>query len=101
MHEWVLWILVAASALHVVEEHALGWQGWAAGVLAPRIGMAPTWMDFWPTNGFLIVFGIAAAAVGWRAPGFALALSIVLGAAGMASVIVILVLQKRFRYADV
>lgn len=158
MHDWVIWILVAASALHVVEEHALGWQGWASGWLGKRIGMVPTWMDFWPTNGFLIVFGIAAAAVGWRAPAFALALpagllinaaffhilpsitarrpnpglftavtlyvpisiwayaaaaddgvldggtvvlSIVLGAAGMASVIVMLLLQKRFRYPDV
>jgi hypothetical protein len=110
-----------------------------------------------PGGGFLIVFGISAAAVGWRAPAFALALpggllinavffhvlpsiaarrpnpgcftavvlylpigvwsyaaaaddgmlaagtlvlSVVLGAAGMASVIVMLVLQKRFRYAD-
>jgi Protein of unknown function with HXXEE motif len=115
-------------------------------------------MDFWPTNGFLIVIGISVAAVGWRAPGFALALpaallinavffhllpsitarrpnpglftavvlylpigvwayvaagdegvldagtvalSVVLGAAAMASVIVILALKKRFRYADV
>jgi hypothetical protein len=72
-HDWVLWILVAAAALHVVEEHGLGWQGWAARILAPRIGMAPTWTDFWATNGFLIVIGISAAAVGWRAPAFALA----------------------------
>lgn len=157
MHDWVLWILVAASALHVVEEHALGWQGWAAEWLGRRIGVVPTWMDFWPTNGFLIVFGIAAAAVGWRAPGFALALpaavlintvffhalpsiaagrpnpgcftalalyvpigvwayvaaaedgmlsagaltlSIALGAAGMGAVIALLLLQRRFRYAD-
>jgi hypothetical protein len=114
-------------------------------------------MDFWPTNGFLIVFGISTAAVGWRAPAFALALpaallintvffhvlpslaarrpnpgcftavtlylpigvwaylaaadddvldaatlvvSIVLGAVAMASVIVVLVLKQRFRYAD-
>jgi hypothetical protein len=131
----VLWILVAASALHVVGEHALGWQGWAAGWLGDRFGVKPTWMDFWPTNGFLIVIGISAATVGWRAPGFALALpaallinavffhlmpsiaarrpnpglfdagtvvlSVVLGAAAMASVIVILALKKRFRYADV
>jgi hypothetical protein len=74
VHDWVLWILAAASALHVVEEHALGWQGWAAGWLGRRIGMVPSWMDFWPTNGFLIVFAIAAAEVGWRAPAFALAL---------------------------
>jgi len=158
MHDWVLWILVAASAVHVVEEHALGWQGWAAGWLGSRIGVTPTWMDFWPTNGFLIVFGIAAAAVGWQAPGFALALpsallvnallfhvmpsiaarrpnpgcftavalylpvgawayvaaaadgvldagtvvlSVVLGTAAMSSVVVILMLKRRFRYADV
>lgn len=158
MHDWVLWILVAAAALHVVEEHALGWQGWAAGWLGRRVGMVPKWMDFWPTNGFLIVFGVAVAAVGWRAPAFALALpaglvidvvffhvlpsitarrpnpgcftgvvlylpisvwvyaaagddgmldagtlalSVVLGAVVMASVVVLLVLQKRFRYADV
>jgi hypothetical protein len=56
VHDWVLWILAAASALHVVEEHALGWQGWAAGWLGRRIGMVPSWMDFWHTNGFLIVF---------------------------------------------
>jgi hypothetical protein len=56
-----------------VEEHALGWQGWAAGVLGRRFGIAPTWTDFWATNGLLIVFGISAAVVGWQAPGFALA----------------------------
>ncbi len=72
-HDWVLWVLVTASALHVVEEHGLGWQGWAARTLAPRIGIAPTWIDFWATNGLLIVFGVSAAAVGWRAPAFALA----------------------------
>ena len=158
MHQWVLWVLFAATALHVVEEHALGWQGWAAGWLGGRLGVKPTWMDFWPTNGFLIVYGVAAAAVGWRAPAFALSvpavllintaffhvlpsvtarrpnpgcftavilylpisvwafvaaaddgvlgagtlvLSVVLGAVGMASVIVVLMLKKRFRYADV
>jgi hypothetical protein len=99
---------VAADArLGVVEEHALGWQGWAAGSLGRRIGVVPTWMDFWPTNGFLIVFGIAAAALGlWSYvaaadDGMLDAGTLVLGAAAMASVIVILVLQRRFRYPDV
>jgi Protein of unknown function with HXXEE motif len=72
-HDWVLWILLTASAIHVVEERGLGWQGWAARVLAPRIGIAPSWPDFWATNGLLIVFGVSAAAVGWRAPAFAMA----------------------------
>jgi hypothetical protein len=157
-HDWVLWILVAASALHVVEERGLGWQGWAAQAIAPRIGVVPTWLDFWATNGLLIVFGISAAAVGWRAPAYALAfpalclinalffhllpsiaahrpnpglfsalalyvpigvwaylaaaddgvlsagtllLSLALGALAMAAAIVLLVLQPRFRYADI
>jgi len=72
-HEWVLWILTTAAALHVVEERGLGWQGWAAQTLGPRLGVIPSWSDFWATNGLLIVFGISAAAVGWRAPAFALA----------------------------
>lgn len=72
-HDWVLWILVTASALHVVEEHAMGWQGWAAETLRRRIGAIPSWSDFWATNALLVVFGVAAAAVGWRAPAFALA----------------------------
>lgn len=74
MHQWVLWVLVAASALHVVEERALGWQGWAKGVLGKAFGLAPSWADFWATNAALIVFGIAAASVGWKAPAFSLAL---------------------------
>jgi hypothetical protein len=74
MHSWVLWVLVAASALHVVEEHALGWQGWASEELGRRFGVKPTWTDFWVTNAALIVFGIAAAMVGWKAAGFSLAL---------------------------
>ncbi|HEU4656556.1 MAG TPA: HXXEE domain-containing protein [Capillimicrobium sp.] len=72
-HEWVLWAMVAASALHVAEERALGWQGWATGVLGPRFGARPTWDDFWATNAALIVIGIATASVAWRAPAFALA----------------------------
>ncbi|HWB68884.1 MAG TPA: HXXEE domain-containing protein [Solirubrobacterales bacterium] len=72
-HEWVLWVLVTASAMHVVEEHALGWQGWATGYIGPKINAIPTWTDFWATNALLIVFGISAAMVGWWAPGFSLA----------------------------
>jgi len=72
--EWVLWVLLAAAALHVVEEHALGWQGWAAQFIGPRIGVIPTWTDFWATNMLLLVFGFSAAAVGWiAAPAYALA----------------------------
>jgi Protein of unknown function with HXXEE motif len=72
-HDWMLWTLVTASAVHVVEERGMGWQGWAATTLGPRLGAIPTWLDFWATNMLLVVFGVSAASVGWRAPGFALA----------------------------
>ena len=75
MHQWVLWVLVAATALHVVEEHALGWQGWASDVLGERFAIRPTWTDFWATNAALIVFAVAAAMVGWKAAGFSLGLA--------------------------
>ena len=75
MHQWVLWILVAATALHVVEEHALGWQGWASGRFGQLLGVRPSWSDFWATNAALIVFGIAAAMVGWKAVGVSLGLA--------------------------
>lgn len=157
-HEWVLWILTTAAALHVVEERGLGWQGWAAKTLGPKIGVVPSWTDFWATNALLIVFGISASAVGWRAPAFALAfpalglinavffhllptlqarrpnpgiftamllylpigiwaylaagsdgtldlatvlLSLLIGTVAMASAIVLLMIQPRFRYPDV
>jgi hypothetical protein len=73
-HDWTLWLLVAGAAVHVVEEHGLGWQGWAAAVLGARLGTTPSWTNFWATNGALIVFAVSCAAVGWRAPAFALAL---------------------------
>jgi hypothetical protein len=72
--EWVLWLLVTASAVHVVEEHALGWQGWAEVTLGRRFGVHPTWSDFWATNTALLAFAISAAVVGWQAAWFALAL---------------------------
>jgi hypothetical protein len=75
MHQWVLWVLFAATALHVVEEHALGWQGWASETFGRLFGVRPTWADFWATNAALLAFGIAAAMVGWRAAGFSLALA--------------------------
>jgi hypothetical protein len=72
--EWILWVLFAAAAMHVVEEHALGWQGWAARYIGPRIGVIPTWTDFWATNMLLLAFGFSAAVVGWwSAPAYALA----------------------------
>lgn len=74
-HDWVLWILVTCTALHVVEERALGWQGWAGQTFGSRLGVMPTWLDFWATNGLLVVYAISTAAVGWRAPAWSLSLA--------------------------
>lgn len=73
MHEWIIWTLVAASALHVMEEHALGWQGWATSVMGKKLGMRFYWQDFYVTNAALFIVGIACAMVGWQFAAFALA----------------------------
>jgi len=104
-HEWVPWVLLTASALHVVEERGLGWQGWAARVLAPPIGIAPSWLDFWATTALLLylpigVWAYVAAADDDVLSTATLIGSALLGALAMASVIVLLVLQRRFRYPD-
>lgn len=72
MYEWVLWILVAASALHVMEEHALGWQGWATSVMAKKLGVKFYWSDFYVTNAALFIVGISTAMVAWQFVAFAL-----------------------------
>ncbi|MDQ5972057.1 MAG: hypothetical protein QG553_216 [Patescibacteria group bacterium] len=72
MHEWILWVLVAASALHVMEEHALGWQGWATSVMGKKLGVSFYWQDFYVTNAALFIVGISTAMVGWQFVAFGL-----------------------------
>jgi hypothetical protein len=71
---WVLWILASCSALHVVEEHGFGWQGWATSTLTPRYGVLISTTAFWVTNASMIVVAVSSAAVGWQAPAFSLSL---------------------------
>lgn len=63
-HEFTLWIVVMAAALHVAEEKLLDWRGWAG----REFGFAVTWADFYVVNATMIVFMIAAAMIGWRLP---------------------------------
>ncbi len=53
----------------------MGWQGWASATYGKTLGAIPTWAGFWAVNAALIVFGIACATVGWKAPGFSLGLA--------------------------
>ena len=77
---WVLWAVVAAVGVHVIEEYALNFIGWAA--LALRTPL--TWQDFHLVNAGVTVYGIACAAVGWRVPSFSLSTAalVVLNAVG-------------------
>lgn len=53
--------------MHVLEESSFNWVGWAT-----RYGLGFSWSDFFLTNVSVIVFGISAAAIGYRRPALAL-----------------------------
>jgi hypothetical protein len=65
---WTLWLVVAAVGVHIIEEHALNFNGWAARALHAPV----TAEDFHLTNAGVILYGIACAVIGWRAPAIAL-----------------------------
>lgn len=65
---WTLWLIVGAIGVHIIEEHALNFNGWAARTLHVPL----TSEDFHLTNAGVILYSIACAVVGWRAPAIAL-----------------------------
>jgi hypothetical protein len=68
-HEYVLWIAVAAYAVHILEEHELNWRDWARAVLRLPVD----WRSFYLVNALVVVLGVSCATVGWRAPWYGLA----------------------------
>ena len=54
--------------MHILEEFAFDWKGWAENVLHFPVG----WDHFAVVNGLVIVLGVSCAMVGWNAPEFAL-----------------------------
>jgi hypothetical protein len=72
-HEYVLWILLAFSALHMVEEYAFNWTAWARSV---EFLCVEADMDV--MNLAFIAIGISAAAVGWKAPSFSLSFPVLM-----------------------
>jgi Protein of unknown function with HXXEE motif len=114
----VLWILAVASALHVAEEHAVGWRAPAFALALPGgllinaifFHVLPSIAARRPNPGCFTavalylpigVWAYVAASDDGVLDAGTLVVSVVLGAVAMASVIVMLVLQKRFRYAAV
>lgn len=63
----LLWVLPVVYALHVMEEFAFGWSNWAM-----RNGLGFSSSDFLLTNAAVIVFGVCAAAIGYRNSALAL-----------------------------
>jgi len=63
-HAFVLWLMLFAYALHILEEHTLNWLGWARSTL--RLDL--NWTDFYVTNAVVVVSGICTAIIGWRLP---------------------------------
>lgn len=76
----MLWAIVAAIGIHVVEEYAVNFIGWSHRSM--RVPL--TWQDFHLVNACVTLYAIAAAIVGWRVPSFALspAALVVLNATG-------------------
>ena len=68
-HEYILWVMVVAYALHIVEEHNLDWKGWVKRNARFDVSFA----DFYVVNAALIVGMIATAQIGWRLPQLSLA----------------------------
>lgn len=69
MHEYLLWLTLAAYAAHVLEEGTLDWKTWAVRSLnLPNV----EWAIFDMANIAVMFIAIAAAMVGWKLPIFAL-----------------------------
>jgi hypothetical protein len=78
-HEWTLWIVAASCALHPMEEHFTGWQGWALETL----GIAVPTARFVVVNAVLFMAALYLASTGWRRP----ALSLVIPAATLVNAV--------------
>ena len=69
MHEYLLWLPLAAYAVHVLEEAVLNWKCWAASSLKLT---NVNWAIFDVANLAVMFITIATAMVGWQLPAFAL-----------------------------
>jgi hypothetical protein len=68
-HDYVLWAVLIACALHVMDEHLLDFVGLVRGTGLSSFSAA----DFYVVNAAMIAGAIACAAIGWRLPELSLA----------------------------
>lgn len=64
----ILWLCLAAYAIHILEEFSLNWRDWARDAL----GLAVEWPDFYVTNAAVVVLGGVAATLAPTLPAVAL-----------------------------
>lgn len=62
--EYTLWLVVMAIAVHILEEFAMDFIGWAQTALAISV----SWESFHMINACIILFAIGGAMIGWRMP---------------------------------
>ncbi|MFC4172652.1 HXXEE domain-containing protein [Microvirga sp. GCM10011540] len=67
-YEAVSWLLLGAYAIHILEEFALDWRGWAQSVLKLPVD----WPTFYVTNSGVVVLGFVAAQTANTLPVFGL-----------------------------
>lgn len=75
----VLWLVVAAIAVHFIEEYAMNFPGWALRFFSMPI----TSEDFHLVNASVSLYAIACAVVGWRLPAFSLTIAGLIGLNGL------------------
>jgi hypothetical protein len=66
-HQYILWVMLASAGFHIAEEYLLDFVSFSASA-----GVPCTWREFDVINMAFVVAGIAAAAIGWRAPALSL-----------------------------
>src|SRR6266567_7051392 len=66
--DYIFWVAVAAYALHILEEYTYDWRTWAQKILKFDVD----WNTYYITNAVILLFGVAAAGVGWSHPRFSL-----------------------------
>ena len=69
MHDYLLWLTLAAYAVHVLEEATLNWKAWAINALHLT---NVEWSIFDIANMAVMFIAIGAAMIGWKLPAFAL-----------------------------
>jgi len=74
----VLWIIVAAIGVHIIEEYAFNFPGWTVRFFSIPI----TSEDFHLVNACVSLYAIAGAVVGWRLPAFSLSTAGLIGLNG-------------------